>query len=175
MNMVSTLAVYASSCKYENKPLVYPGNRITWDHLFDASAADLIAEQKIWASLDPKGKNEPFNSSNGDVYKWKQLWYLLADKYGLEVPEYKGVANSLEELMKGKEQVWERIVHENGLHPLKLEEVGHWWFAELILNQPFKNMRSMNKSCVHGFLGWHDSEKSSLSVIDKARENKVVP
>ncbi|KAH9533745.1 hypothetical protein CY35_18G068400 [Sphagnum magellanicum] len=175
MNMVSTLAVYASICKYENKPLVYPGNLITWDHLFDASAADLIAEQEIWASLDPKGKNEPFNSSNGDVYKWKRLWYLLADKYGLEVPEYKGVATSLEELMKGKEQVWESIVHENGLHPLKLDEVAHWWFADLILNQPFENVSSMNKSREHGFLGWRDSEKSFLSAIDKARENKVVP
>jgi hypothetical protein len=66
-------------------------------------------------------------------------------------------------------------VHENGLHPLKLEEVGHWWFADLILNQPFENVSSMNKSREHSFLGWRDSEKSFLSAIDKARENKVVP
>ncbi len=175
MNMVCTLAVYASICKYEGKPLIFPGNRVSWAQLFDASDASLIAEQEIWACLDPKAKNQAFNSSNGDVFIWKRLWYLLAEKYELQVPEYKGEPTSLSEMMKGKEQVWDKIVQENGLQPLELHEVGHWWFADLLLNQPFENVSSMNKSREHGFLGWCDTEKSFLSAIDKARANKVVP
>jgi len=175
MNMVCTLAVYASICKYEGKPLIFPGNRVCWAQLFDASDASLIAEQEIWACLDPKAKNQAFNSSNGDVFIWKRLWYLLAEKYELQVPEYKGEPTSLSEMMKGKEQVWDKIVEENGLQPLELHEVGHWWFADLLLNQPFENVSSMNKSREHGFLGWCDTEKSFLSAIDKARANKVVP
>jgi nucleoside-diphosphate-sugar epimerase len=175
MNMVCTLAVYASICKYEGKPLIFPGNRVSWAQLFDASDASLIAEQEIWASLDPKAKNEAFNSSNGDLFIWKRLWYLLAEKYEVQVPEYKGEPTSLSELMKGKEQVWDKIVQENGLQPLELHEVGHWWFADLLLNQPFENVSSMNKSREHGFLGWCDTEKSFLSAINKARATKVVP
>jgi len=174
MNMVCTLAVYASICKYEGKPLIFPGNRLCWTQLFDASDASLIAEQEIWASLDPKAKNQAFNSSNGDLFIWKRLWHLLAEKYELQVPEYKGEPTSLSELMKGKEQVWDKIVQENGLQPLELHEVGHWWFADLLLNQPMENVSSMNKSREHGFLGWCDTEKSFLSAIDKARANKVV-
>jgi len=174
MNMVCTLAVYASICKYEGKPLIFPGNRVCWTQLFDASDASLIAEQEIWASLDPKAKNQAFNSSNGDLFIWKRLWHLLAEKYELQVPEYKGEPTSLSELMKGKEQVWDKIVQENGLQPLELHEVGHWWFADLLLNQPMENVSSMNKSREHGFLGWCDTEKSFLSAIDKARANKVV-
>jgi nucleoside-diphosphate-sugar epimerase len=175
MNMVCTLAVYASICKYEGKPLIFPGNRVCWAQLFDASDASLIAEQEIWACLDPKAKNQAFNSSNGDVFIWKRLWYLLAEKYELQVQEYKGEPTSLSEMMKGKEQVWDKIVQENGLQPLELHEVGHWWFADLLLNQPFENVSSMNKSREHGFLGWCDTEKSFLSAINKARANKVVP
>jgi nucleoside-diphosphate-sugar epimerase len=175
MNMVCTLAVYASICKYEGKPLIFPGNGVCWAQLFDASDASLIAEQEIWACLDPKAKNQAFNSSNGDVFIWKRLWYLLAEKYELQVQEYKGEPTSLSEMMKGKEQVWDKIVQENGLQPLELHEVGHWWFADLLLNQTFENVSSMNKSREHGFLGWCDTEKSFLSAINKARANKVVP
>jgi nucleoside-diphosphate-sugar epimerase len=175
MNMVCTLAVYASICKHEGKPLIFPGNRVCWAQLFDASDASLVAEQEIWACLDPKANNQAFNSSNGDVFIWKRLWYLLAEKYELQVPVYKGEPTSLSEMMKGKEQVWDKIVQENGLQPLELHEVGHWWFADLLLNQPMENVSSMNKSREHGFLGWCDTEKSFLSAIDKARANKVVP
>ncbi|WJX41452.1 Delta(4)-3-oxosteroid 5beta-reductase [Trifolium repens] len=31
-------------------------------------------EQHIWAAVDPYAKNEAFNCSNGDVFRWKQLW-----------------------------------------------------------------------------------------------------
>ncbi|CAM6015774.1 unnamed protein product [Sphagnum balticum] len=175
MNLVCTLAVYASICKYEGKPLIFPGNRVCWEQFFDASDASLIAEQEIWACLDPKAKNQAFNISNGDVYTWKRLWYLLAETYELQVPEYKGEPTSLSEMMKGKEQVWDKIVQENGLQPLKLlDVVGHWWFADLMLNQPIENMSSMNKSREYGFLNWRDSEKSFVSAIEKARKNKLV-
>jgi nucleoside-diphosphate-sugar epimerase len=175
MNLVCTLAVYASICKYEGKPLIFPGNRICWEQFFDASDASLIAEQEIWACLDPKAKNQAFNISNGDVYTWKRLWYLLAEKYELQVPEYKGEPTSLSEMMKGKEQVWDKIVQENGLQPLKLlDVVGEWWFADIMLNQPLENMSSMNKSREYGFLSWRDSEKSFVSAIEKARKNKLV-
>ncbi len=175
MNVVGTLAVYASICKYEGKPLIFPGNRVCWEQFFDASDASLIAEQEIWACLDPKAKNQAFNISNGDVYTWKRLWYLLAETYELQVPEYKGEPTSLSEMMKGKEQVWDKIVQENGLQPLKLLDlVGQWWFADIILNQPIENMSSMNKSREYGFLSWRDSEKSFVSAIEKARKNKLV-
>ncbi|KAH8933557.1 hypothetical protein BDL97_18G035700 [Sphagnum fallax] len=175
MNLVCTLAVYASICKYEGKPLIFSGNRICWEQFFDASDASLVAEQEIWACLDPKAKNQAFNISNGEVCTWKRLWYLLAEKYELQVPEYKGEPTSLSEMMKGKKQVWDKIVLENGLQPLKLlDVVGQWWFADLILNQPIANMSSMNKSREYGFLSWCDSEKSFVSAIEKARKNKLV-
>jgi hypothetical protein len=147
MNLVCTLAVYASICKYEGKPLIFPGSRICWERFFDASDASLVAEQEIWACLDPKGKNQAFNISSGDIYTWKRLWYLLAERYELQVPEYKGEPTSLSEMMKGKEQVWDKIMQENGLQPLKLlDVVGQWWFADIMLNQPIENMSSMNKN-----------------------------
>ncbi|CAB4320952.1 unnamed protein product [Prunus armeniaca] len=50
--------------------------------------ADLIAEHEIWAAVDPYAKNEAFNCSNGDVYKWKHLWRVLAEQFDMEFEDF---------------------------------------------------------------------------------------
>ncbi|CAI8599312.1 unnamed protein product [Vicia faba] len=74
MNVVGTLYIYAAICKHEDVPLRIPDTKEAWESYYMASDADLIAEQHIWAAVDPYAKNEAFNCSNGDVFRWKQLW-----------------------------------------------------------------------------------------------------
>ncbi|CAO2837341.1 unnamed protein product [Amaranthus hypochondriacus] len=176
MNLVCTLCVYAAICKHEGIPLKFPGTKAAWECYFEASDADLIAEQQIWAAVDPYAKNEAFNCSNGDVFKWKQLWGVLGEQFEVEVAEFndKEERVSLEEMMKGKERVWEEIVRENGLVPTKLEEVGNWWFADAGLSRDCP-LASMNKSKEHGFLGFRNTKNSFISWIDKMKAYKIVP
>ncbi|KAH0450486.1 hypothetical protein IEQ34_021178 [Dendrobium chrysotoxum] len=176
MNIVGTLCVYATICKREGEPLRWPGSRIAWDGFSDASDADLIAEQHIWAAVDPYAKNEAFNCSNGDVFKWKHLWTTLAEQFELEAVGYIGEVErfKLEVAMKGKEDLWEKIVQENQLAPTKLEEVGNWWFVDIMLNNE-EHLDTMNKSKEHGFLGFRNTRNSFISWIDKMKGYKIVP
>lgn len=175
MNLLGSLAAYAAICKHEGLPFRYPGNKVTWEQFGDVSDAELIAEQEVWASVDPSGKNHAFNVTNGDVFKYKRVWSLLAGRFGLEVPPYNGQPISLKEMMKDKESVWEEIVAEHDLIPTKLEDVGNWWFVDLVLNTPFTSVSSMNKSKESGFLGFRNTEASVLHWIDKMRRKKIVP
>ncbi|KAB1220273.1 3-oxo-Delta(4,5)-steroid 5-beta-reductase [Morella rubra] len=175
MNIIGTLCVYAAICKHEGLPLRFPGTKAAWENYSVASDADLIAEQHVWASVDPYARNEAFNCNNGDVFKWKHLWKVLAEcfgiyKYGFE----EGERVTLAEMMKDKVPVWEEIVRENQLQPTKLEEVGAWWFADLMLagSDP---VDSMNKSKEHGFFGFRNSAKSLITWIDKMKVQKIVP
>nr|AIW09143.1 progesterone 5-beta-reductase 1 [Catharanthus roseus] len=174
MNLVGTLCVYAAICKHEGLPLKFPGCKEAWEGYSMCSDADLIAEQQIWAAVDPYAKNEAFNVSNGDVFKWKHFWKVLAEQFGLECAEYEGDKVSLEEMMKDKEAVWEEIVRENGLLPTKLEEVGGFWFVDFIFGVEYP-LDSMNKSKEHGFLGFRNSKNAFISWIDKAKAYKIVP
>ncbi|ONI33465.1 hypothetical protein PRUPE_1G426200 [Prunus persica] len=175
VNIVAMLSVYASICKHEKKPLRFPGSEAAWNCYSDVSDADLIAEQQIWAAVDPNAKNEAFNVNNGDVFKWKQFWTVLAEQF--EIEEYgfdeEGGGFSLLEMMKEKEGVWEEIVRENQLEPTKLEEIG-WWLLDLFFSGEGL-MTSMNKSKEHGFLGFRNSRKSFVSWIDKNKAFKIVP
>ncbi|KAH7652456.1 Delta(4)-3-oxosteroid 5-beta-reductase protein [Dioscorea alata] len=177
MNIVGTLCVYAAICKHEGSLLRWPGSRMTWEGFSDISDADLVAEHQIWASVDPYAKNEAFNCSNGDVFKWKQLWRILAEQFGVDYVGYEGEENrvKLGELMKGKEGVWDEIVAKYELAPTKLNEIASWWLADLVLGTEMELLDSMNKSKEHGFLGFRNTVASFYSWIDKMKAYKIVP
>lgn len=175
MNFIGALCVYAAICKHKGCPLKFPGSKAAWECYSVASDADLIAEQHIWAAVDPYAKNETFNCNNGDVFKWKHFWKVLAEQFGIEDHGFEeGERLRLTELMKDKGPVWEEIVKENQLEPTKLEEVGVWWFADHVLGGEAQ-LDSMNKSKEHGFLGFRNSRNSFISWIDKMKAHKIVP
>lgn len=177
MNIIGTLCVYAAICKHEGLPLKFPGNKASWEGTFSvASDADLIAEQHIWATVDSNARNEAFNCNNGDVFKWKHLWKVLAERFGIEKYGFEeGEKVRLVEMMKEKGAVWEEIVRKNHLQPTKLEEVAVWWFADLMLSVAAGAVDSMNKSKEHGFLGFRNSKTSLITWVDKMKVHNIVP
>ncbi|KAF5740629.1 3-oxo-Delta(4 5)-steroid 5-beta-reductase-like [Tripterygium wilfordii] len=174
MNIIGTLCAYAAICKHEGVPLKFPGKKSAWECYSVVSDADLIAEHQIWAAVDRYAKNEAFNIHNGDVFKWKHFWKVLAEQFEMEEYGFEEEGLSLAEMMKDKGPVWEEIVRENQLQPTKLEEVAAWWLADLTF--AFENpLPLMNKSKEHGFLGFRNSKNSFISWIDKMKAHKIVP
>ncbi|XP_010556422.1 PREDICTED: 3-oxo-Delta(4,5)-steroid 5-beta-reductase-like isoform X2 [Tarenaya hassleriana] len=178
INMVGSLCVYAAICKHEGSPLMFPGSKAAWEGFTVASDADLVAEQEIWAATDPYAKNKAFNCNNGDVFKWKHLWKILAEKfeieeYGFEEEEGREKVG-LVKMMEGKDRVWGEIVKEKDLEKTKMEEMGEWWVVDLILRVEGM-VDCMNKSKEHGFLAFRNSTKSFAYWIDKYRAHKIVP
>ncbi|KAG6406638.1 hypothetical protein SASPL_134244 [Salvia splendens] len=162
MNLVGTLCVYAAICKHEGAVLRFPGCKAAWDGYSDA---DLIAEHQIWAAVEPYAKNEAFNVSNGDVFKWKHLWKVLADQFEVECGEFEeGKGVRLQELMKDKGPVWDDIVRENGLLSNKLEDTGKWWFVDLILENAVP-LDTMNKS-KGAWIFWIQKFKEFIPFLD---------
>ncbi|EMS53364.1 hypothetical protein TRIUR3_02028 [Triticum urartu] len=162
MNVVGSLCVYAAICCKEGATPRWPGSRVAWEGFTDASDADLVAEHEIWAAVDPFTKNEAFNCSNGDVFKWKQLWPMLADHFGLEWAGYEGEDGRfiIADAMARKEAVWAEIVQENELVTTELKEITNWWFVDAVLNFEVEHLDSMNKSKEHGFLGFRNTANS---------------
>ncbi|KAJ1268134.1 hypothetical protein BS78_07G113700 [Paspalum vaginatum] len=179
-NLICTLCVYAAICRKEGAALRWPGSRAAWEGFYTASDADLIAEQHVWAALDPVAKNQAFNCSNGDIYKWKKLWPVLAGRFGLEWRGYECEEQrfKVSDAMAGKEAVWAEIVAEEGLVPTRLHEVANWWTMDVTADQFGLNLEildCMNKSKEHGFLGFRNSVKSFNSWIDKLKACRIVP
>ena len=63
---------------------------------------------------------------------------------------------------------------EKGILGRKLEEVGGWWFVDIVLSGEGL-LDVMNKSKEHGFLGFRTSKSCFVSWIDKIKCSKIVP
>ncbi|PHU29201.1 3-oxo-Delta(4,5)-steroid 5-beta-reductase [Capsicum chinense] len=177
LNIVGTLCVYATICKHEGIPLKFPGTKDTWDSYFNASDANLVAEHQIWAAVSPQGKNKAFNITNGDVFKWKHLWKVLAEQIGVEYVGFNETEKiiSLSEMMKDKGTVWEKIVRDNNLISTALQEVGLWAFADMLLAEWTSRLCSINRSKEHGFIGFRNSINSFIFWIQKAKDSRLIP
>jgi nucleoside-diphosphate-sugar epimerase len=57
------------------------------DTLQETTDAELFGRATLWALSNERAKNEVFNVSNGDVYRWRQLWNILAEFYDFRVAE----------------------------------------------------------------------------------------
>lgn len=175
MNVIGTLCVYAAICKHEGVPLKFPGSKAAWECYSDAADAELVAEHHIWAAVDLTAKNQAFNISNGDLFKWKHIWKELGDRFRIDIATSEDGEGrlSLEEMMKDKGPVWDEIVKEKDLTPTKLEEVGNWWFVDLLLSHETP-LASMNKSRKHEFLGFRDSIKYFNYWIEKMEDYGII-
>ncbi|KAJ6320984.1 hypothetical protein OIU78_016225 [Salix suchowensis] len=82
--MFEEVAKERGSDLHEGAPLMFPGSKEAWNCYAIASDADLVAEQEIWACVEPNAQNQAFNIHNGDYFKWKHLWKVLAAQFGIE-------------------------------------------------------------------------------------------
>lgn len=175
MNIGATLATYASVCRATGKPIVFPGSPTAWNGLNDITDARILAKQIVWASTEPNARNEAFNSVNGDVFRWKQLWQVIADYFDVEVGEYPGAFNSLEERMADLGPAWDKVVEDNNLQRNALDRLASAWHTDLDLGRPMECVHSMAKCRALGFDAHQDTTQSFIDVFDRMRAERIIP
>ena len=85
INLAVAIAVYAAMSKEPGLPLRFPGKPGAYDKLLKMNDAGLLARATLWAATDPHCANQAFNISNGDLFRWNELWPLLARFFDLDV------------------------------------------------------------------------------------------
>eukprot|EP00897_Mesotaenium_endlicherianum_P007713 jgi/Mesen1/6970/ME000361S06120 len=158
-------------CQVSGMPFRFPGSRTQWEGLNEVSDADLVAEQEVWGAIDARAQNEAFNTTNGDLFRWKYMWPKIAKFWNLEPAPYEGPA-PLQESMKDKGEVWDRLVAEHGLKPHKMDELAVWWHADADLSREIEAINDMTKSREAGFFGFRNSQRSFYSLFQYLRDNE---
>ena len=175
MNIGATLATHASICKATGQPFIFPGHPTAYNGLNDITDARLLAKQIVWAAQSPNARNEAFNAANGDVFRWKRLWSVIADYFGIEPAAYPGKQVKLEDQMKDSAPAWDKLVSKHGLQPIKLSHLASPWHTDLDLGRPMECINSMNKSRALGFMEFQDTEQSFVDVFDRLRRERIIP
>src|SRR3984893_10665831 len=132
MKLLISLAAYAAMTRELGLPLRFPGTNEGWNPLQETTDAELFGRATLWALGEDKARNEIFNVSNGDVYRWRQLWNELAAFYDLPIAEPLAMSTVAEVSEKGP--LWDSIVARCGLHPTPYEQIANWSFVDWMLN-----------------------------------------
>jgi nucleoside-diphosphate-sugar epimerase len=175
MNMALTLAVYATLCKELGRPFLFPGSEAQWNGLTDVTDADLLSEQMIWAATHPAGRNEPFNTANGDVFRWRWLWPQLAEVFGLPWEGFAGAPRTLSSQMIGMEGAWRELAARHALVEPDLGRLASWWHSDADLGRTIEVLTDMTKSRLAGFLGFRSTPASFLARIQQYRAARILP
>jgi nucleoside-diphosphate-sugar epimerase len=175
MNMGVTLAVYGSICRATGEPFVFPGSPQQYAGVTDITDARLLGRHAVWSATEPAARNQAFNTVNGGVFRWRQLWKQVAGGLGVDAPEYPGQPTPLDGRMGHADEVWGRLVHEHGLQPYKASELASWWHTDADLGRQVETFADMSKSRALGFLDYQDSARSFLDLFDTLRAQKVIP
>lgn len=175
MNMGVTLAVYASICKETGAPFIFPGSKEQYNGVTDVSDARLLASHAVWSATDPAGKNEAFNTVNGDVFRWRQLWKLIADYFGVTDPGYPSEFSPLEPRMANADTQWAGIVSKYNLVDYKASEIASWWHTDADLGRQVETFADMGKSRLAGFREVQVTPNSFFDLFDRLRAEKIIP
>ena len=133
----------------------------------------LLAEAITWSLHRPEVRNQAFNITNGDFFRWQHLWPKIAKVFDIQA----GTVNSqkLATTMPQKEALWHKLATQYGLQKSSQQSLVDWQFADYILNTGWDVMASTTKARDYGFSGFTDTEDMYIYLLQEMRDRKIVP
>ena len=173
MNQVLIVGVYGSICRALGIPLHFPGSQGCFDALYQVTDPGLLGRAMHWIATQPQCANQAFNVTNGDQFRWRNLWPRLAAFFGTPMGEVR--TRSLVDMMADKGPVWDRIVAEHGLRKHGMDALANWAWGDFIFGSAYDNLSSTVKIRNTGFNDCVDSEEFYVSALESMRSALVIP
>ncbi|QJR81167.1 SDR family oxidoreductase [Alteromonas pelagimontana] len=175
MNMGTTLAAYASICKENSQPFVFPGSQTQWNALTDMTDALVLARQMEWAATTPGAANQAFNTVNGDVFRWRRMWREIGEYFGLEVPDCPETPQPLEHKMSDAESIWREIANKYDLVEPDINQLVSWWHTDADLGREQECVNDATKSRDFGFNHFRETRGAFFDLFDRLRAERIIP
>jgi nucleoside-diphosphate-sugar epimerase len=173
MSILPVIAVYAAIMKELGRPMAWPGKPGTGRNIYQVTDSGHFANAALWAATDARCANQAYNITNGDYFRWLDIWPRLAAVFGMEAGDPAPL--NLTEFMADKAPVWDAIVKKHGLKPYRFDEVVAWPFGDYVFNTTWDVMSNLTKSRQHGFHEVVDSEDMFVNLLGRFREERIVP
>ena len=175
MNMGLTIGCYAAICRETGRPFAFTGVPEQWNMLTEVSDARLIARQAAWAATTPAAANQAYNTANGDVFRWKHMWEVIAGHFGLEAEPYDGRQQSLQELMADADGIWRAMATKYDLVEPDISRLATWWHSDADFGRKVECISDMSRSRKLGFLDYQSSTGTFLDLFRRLQAERILP
>lgn len=173
MNLATVIAVYATMCKKLGVPMRFPGKPGAFGSLLEMTDASLLAEATVWAATTPACANQAFNITNGDLFRWNDMWPRIASIFGLDTAT--PLPMSLADVMADKEPLWNSIVSEHELKPTPYRDVSSWAFGDFVFSWDYDVISDSSKARRMGFHRFVDTEAMFAGIVRDLRQQRIIP
>lgn len=173
MSLAPAIAVYAAICKELGSPLRFPGKPGAYASIYQVTESSHFANAVLWATGEPRCGGEAFNITNGDYFRWKNLWPKLAAAFNMPAGEPQTI--SLTEHMADKAPLWRAMTAKYRLKPYAFDQLVAWPFADYVFGCDWDVMSDLTKSRQFGFHDVVDSEEMFVRLMGRFREERIVP
>ncbi|MCU1323542.1 MAG: NAD-dependent epimerase/dehydratase [Acidobacteriaceae bacterium] len=173
MNLTMVIGVYAAISKELGLPLRFPGPEAAYRALYQVTSADILARASSWAGTTESAREQIFNITNGDYFRWQFMWPRIAKSFQMEVAE--PVPMPLSIYMADKGPLWANMTKKYGLKPIPYEQIVSWPFGDFIFNSGFDNITSTIKARRDGFQDCIDTEDMFTGFFANLRDRRILP
>lgn len=173
MSIVPVIAVYAAISKALGLPLRFPGKPGAYRTIYQVTGSAHFANAALWAATEPRCANQAYNITNGDYFRWANVWPRIAEVFDMPVGEPQAI--SLVSQMADKGPLWDALVAKHGLQPYGYGEIVAWPFGDYVFGSDWDVMTSTTKARQHGFHDVVDSEEMLVRLLTQFRRERIVP
>ncbi|MEO3386294.1 SDR family oxidoreductase [Mesorhizobium sp. CAU 1741] len=172
MNLAMVIAIYASMSKELGLPLRFPGKPGAYDSLLEMTDAGLLARATVWAATTPACANQALNITNGDLFRWSEMWPRIAAYFELDVAP--PLPMQLSTIMADKESLWADMVKRRGLADVSYSDVSSWPFGDAVFGWNYDFFADGSKARRLGFHEHVDTAEMFFSVFEDLRARKII-
>ena len=173
MSILPAIAVYAAISKELGLPLRFPGKPGAYDTVYQVTESTHFAKAALWAATHPRCGNQAFNITNGDYFRWRNLWPKIAAVFEMSVADPQTI--SLTHSMADKAPLWEEITAKYKLKRVPYTDLVAWPFADYVFGADWDVMSDVTKSRLYGFHDVVDSESMFVRLLRRFREERIAP
>ena len=172
-NLAPTLGAYAAICRALGVPLDFPGTDQGYTALNEVTDVDCLGDAVLFMATNPAARDQAFNVTNGDSFRWVTMWPKLAELCGLPCGVPRDIR--LADWMRDKGPVWDRIVAEHGLEPRRLEQAAAWDFADFVFRQQWDVLSDVGRLRRAGFNLCVDTQAMVTRQLLQYRQARLLP
>ncbi len=171
MSILPAIAVYAAISKELGLPLRFPG--CAFGTIYQVTESSHFANAALWAASEPRCANEAFNITNGDYFRWRNVWPKIAAVFDMPLADPQAIG--LTQHMADKGDLWNAMTTKYRLQPYDYAQLVAWPFADYVFNSDWDVMSDVTKSRLYGFHDVVDTEDMFVRLLRRFRTEKIVP
>jgi nucleoside-diphosphate-sugar epimerase len=173
MNITTVIAVYAAISKELGLPLRFPGKSGAYRAIYQVTDSALLAKAMTFCATAPTARNEVFNITNGDFFRWENIWPRIAKVFDMTWAAPQTI--NLTEFMADKVGLWDAMRSKYGLLPYSYQDLAAWPFGDYVFGTDWDVMTDTLKIRRAGFHECEDSEAMLVRMLSDFRERGIVP